>query len=54
MPWRAWGTEGGSLEDSRAGLNTIEASNRPWQTDHLKFGPTGHINPIDDIEIISL
>jgi hypothetical protein len=41
-------------EYSRTGLNNVEASNRPWQTDHLKFGPTGHVNPIVDIEIISL
>jgi hypothetical protein len=50
----AQGTERGSLEDSRIGMNTVEASNQPWQADHLKSGPTGHVNPISDIEIISL
>jgi hypothetical protein len=54
LPWRARGTERGSLEDSRTGPNIVEAFNRPWQTDHLKSVPTGHVNPIDDIEIISL
>jgi hypothetical protein len=43
-----------SLADSRTGLNTVEASNRPLQTDHLTSGPTGHVNPIVDTEIISL
>jgi hypothetical protein len=32
----------------------MEASNQPWRTDHLKSGPTGHINLIGDIEIIRL
>jgi hypothetical protein len=40
-------------EDSRTGPNTVEASNRPLRTDHLKSGPTGHVNPFADIEIIS-
>jgi hypothetical protein len=46
--------EGESLDDSRIGLNTVEASNRPRRMDHLKSGPTGHVNPIMVIEIISL
>jgi hypothetical protein len=41
-------------EYSRTGPNTVEASNRPQQTDHLKSGSTGHVNPIVDLEIISL
>jgi hypothetical protein len=41
-------------EYSRIGPNTVEASNRPRRTDHLKSGPTGHVNLIVDIEIISL
>jgi hypothetical protein len=40
----------GSLEDSRIGLNTVEASNQPWPNDYLKTRPTGHVNPIKDIE----
>jgi hypothetical protein len=32
----------------------MEASNRPQQTDLLRFGPTGHVNPFVDIEINSL
>jgi hypothetical protein len=32
----------------------MEASNRPRQTDYLKSGPTGHVNPFMDIEIITL
>jgi hypothetical protein len=32
----------------------VEASNRPQQTDLLKTGPTGHVNPFVDIEINSL
>jgi hypothetical protein len=43
-----------SLEDSRIGPNTVEPSNQPCQTDHLKSGPTGHVNPVEDIETISL
>jgi hypothetical protein len=41
-------------EYSRTGPNTVEASNRPRQNDHLKSGPTGNVNPIVNIEIISL
>jgi hypothetical protein len=52
--WRARGTVGGSLEDSRTGLNTVEASNRPQQIDHLKSGPTSHVNPIVGVEINTL
>jgi hypothetical protein len=48
-----WGTIRGSLEDSRIGPNTMEASNRPRQTDLLMIGPTGHVNPFVDIEINS-
>jgi hypothetical protein len=54
LPWRARGIGRWSLEDYRIGSNIVEASNRTWQIDHLKYGPTGHINPIEDIEIISL
>jgi hypothetical protein len=32
----------------------MEDSNRPRRTDYLKFGPTSHVNPFMDIEIISL
>jgi hypothetical protein len=28
-------------EDSRIGLNTVKASNRPWPTYYLKTRPTG-------------
>jgi hypothetical protein len=31
----------------------MEASNRPLQIDHFKSGPTGHVNPLVNIEIIS-
>jgi hypothetical protein len=31
MPWRARGTIGGSLEDSRIGPNTVEDYNQPSQ-----------------------
>jgi hypothetical protein len=41
-------------EDYRTCLNTVEASNRPRPTDYLKTRPTGHVNPIEDIEIIRL
>jgi hypothetical protein len=40
-------------EHSGIDLNTVEASNRPLRTNHLKFGPTGHVNYFADIEIIS-
>jgi hypothetical protein len=32
----------------------MEACNRPRRTDYLKSGPTGHVNPFVDIEIIIL
>jgi hypothetical protein len=32
----------------------MEASNECRPTDYLKTGPTGHVNPIEDIKIISL
>jgi hypothetical protein len=32
----------------------VEASDRPWQTDLVETGPTGHVNPSVDIEINSL
>jgi hypothetical protein len=54
LPWRAWGTVGRSLEDSKIGPNTMEASNQPQQTDFLKTGPTGHVNHFVDTEINSL
>jgi hypothetical protein len=54
LRWRAQGTERGSLEDSRIGLNTVEACNQPWQINHPKSRPSGHVNPIEDIKIISL
>jgi hypothetical protein len=64
LPWRAQGTVRGSLEDSRIVPNTVKASrivpntvkasNRPQQTNLLKTGPTGHVNPFVDIEINSL
>jgi hypothetical protein len=41
-------------EDSRTGPNTMEASNRPQQTNDLKTGPNGYVNLIEDIKIISL
>jgi hypothetical protein len=41
-------------EDSRTSPNIVEASNQPQRTDYLTYGPTGHINPFVDIEIISL
>jgi hypothetical protein len=36
LSWRAQGTVSGSLKDSKTGPNTIEASNRPRQTNILK------------------
>jgi hypothetical protein len=33
--------------------NTVEAPNRPLPTDHLKSGPTGLVNPFDDVKVIS-
>jgi hypothetical protein len=41
-------------EDSKTGPNTMEASNRPRQTNYLTHGPTVHVHPFMDIEIISL
>jgi hypothetical protein len=40
-------------EDSKIDSNTMEASNRPLQTNYLKYEPVGHVNPFVDIEIIS-
>jgi hypothetical protein len=54
LMWRAWGTVGGGLEDSKTGPNTMKAFNQHRQTDLLKSGPTSHVNPFVDIEIKKL
>jgi hypothetical protein len=37
-------------EDSKTDEKPLEALNLPLQTDHLKLGPTGRVNPFQDVK----
>jgi hypothetical protein len=40
-------------EDSETDENTMETSKWPLRTNYLESGPTGHVNPFVDTEIIA-